>query len=94
MWYCGGALVGGGILLPDHRQNQTRMRLSAQSDISTAIVRGDFTAKYWRKAKTLLQFSEILANISELSLMLLSLLLFAPFPCRRSCYKGVGKYIL
>ena len=64
MWYCGAGLVGVERLVYGQQLNQTRVRLFAQRESGPTVTRGDLTVTVWRKAKNLLQSSEMGANVS------------------------------
>ena len=64
MWSCGSGLGRARRLLSVQRWNQTRVRLSTQREIGSAVTRGYFTETAWIKAKPLLQSTEMVANVS------------------------------
>ena len=61
---CGAGVGGLGRFTSIHRWNQTRARLSAQRDSGAARTRGYLTATSFRNAKTSLQSSEMVDNVS------------------------------
>ena len=76
VWSCGEFLADTDRLILYHRQNQTRTCLSTQRDSGSAMTSGDFTATSWRNSKTLLQLSEMVANISAVAFFLFPVFLF------------------
>ena len=67
MWSCGDVLGSVGRLVSVQRREQTNARLSERREIGDAVTCGDLNATAWREAKTLLQLSAMVANVSTMA---------------------------
>ena len=63
VWSCGTSLGGMVRLVFSYRQNQTHTRLSAKRESGATVTCGELTVKDWRKSKTALQSSAMVAKV-------------------------------
>ena len=76
MWYCGAVLGGVGRLMSVQLRKQTRACLSARRKNRATMNRRYLTATDWRKAKTSLQLSVMVANVSAVANFALPVFVF------------------
>ena len=63
LWGRLGRQGGGRGVMSFQRRNQTRACLYAKRESGASVTRGDLTVAAWRKSKTLLQLSAMVANV-------------------------------